>query len=106
MIDPIEGIRNLSKYTTVKTVLTSGGKGSIVDNISKIREMVKNSGHISIMAGGGLNFENAVRVIRGTGAKAFHFGTIVRDNCLPSGEINVESLKRIIKIVRKGSDNL
>ncbi|MCR4430370.1 MAG: copper homeostasis protein CutC [Tepidanaerobacteraceae bacterium] len=106
LTDPIEGIRILSGYPGIKTVLTSGGKGSIADNITIIREMMKNSGHISIMAGGGLNFENAARVIGGTGAKAFHFGTIVRDNRLPSGEIDVESLKRIIKIVRQGGDNL
>ncbi|ADL07051.1 copper homeostasis protein CutC [Thermosediminibacter oceani] len=104
--DPINGIRILSRYTHIKTVLTSGGKGSIVENIPKIREMIKNSGHISVMVGGGLNFENIGRVVKETGVKVFHFGTAVRDNRSPFGEINEHSLKDIIKIVREEGDNL
>lgn len=104
--DPVEGARFLSKYPNIKTILTSGGKGNITDNIPTIREMVKNSGHITIMVGGGLNFENIDRIIRETEAGFFHFGTAVRENRSPSGEINVESLRYIINLVRKARNSL
>ncbi len=54
----IESVKKLSKYNEIKNILTSGGTGDIVKNISVIKEMIKNSRHINILLGGGLNFNN------------------------------------------------
>lgn len=97
--DVVYGAKVLSKYPQIKTILTSGGKGNILGNSSVIKEMIKNSGHINIMLGGGLGFENARQVIQETGALEYHFGTAVRYNKSVFGDIDERQLKELINIL-------
>lgn len=97
--DIVKGVKLLSKYPQIKTVLTSGGKGEIAGNIPIIKEMIENSAHIKIMAGGGLNFANVRRVIEETGAADYHFGTAVRHNKSYFDDIDEKKLKELIKLV-------
>ncbi|MFY9938693.1 MAG: copper homeostasis protein CutC [Silvibacterium sp.] len=54
-------------------VLTSGGKRRAVDGMQDISDAIRRTrGHISIMAGGGLNPENIRMVAEGTGAAEYH----------------------------------
>lgn len=99
LADIVEGVKILSQYSSIKTILTSGGKGDIVCNIHRIKQMMNHSGHITIMPGGGLTFENIEKVARATGARAFHFGTAVRQNSSPNGKIDKIKLTRMIKII-------
>lgn len=94
--DVVEGIKVLSKYPQIKTVLTSGGKGNIVGNIPVIKEMIKHSGHIDVMVGGGLNFDNIKQVIEETRASGYHFGTAVRYNKSIFGDVDNKRLKELI----------
>ncbi|MGC5326452.1 copper homeostasis protein CutC [Brevibacillus sp. SYSU BS000544] len=95
--DILYGVKVISKYPQIKTVLTSGGKGSITENSPIIKEMIKSSGHINVMLGGGLNFENAKQVIEETGASEYHFGTAVRYNKSVFGDIDKTRLKDLIE---------
>lgn len=99
LADLVNGVKVLSKYPQIKTVLTSGGKGSIAENTSIIKDMIKSSGHINVMLGGGLSFENVEQIIKETGALEYHFGTAVRFNKSVHGDIDKERLKELIKIV-------
>lgn len=102
---PVEGIKVLSKYKKIKTVLTSGGKGSIVRNIPIIQEMIKQSKHINVLIGGGLNFDNIEELVKNTNAPQCHFGTAIRDNNSPYGEINIEKLKILVDRVNELQKN-
>lgn len=97
--DPACGIKKLSKYKEIKTVLTSGGRGYIGNNISVIKEMIGNSGHINVMIGGGLNLENIKNIADLTGATEYHFGTAVRYNKSYFGDIDRKSLEKLVGIV-------
>lgn len=99
LADLVNGVKVLSKYPQIKTVLTSGGKGSIAENTSIIKDMIKSSDHINVMLGGGLSFENVEQIIKETGALEYHFGTAVRFNKSVHGDIDKERLKELIKIV-------
>lgn len=99
LADMVEGIKILSGFPQIKTVLTSGGKGSIMGNIPVIKEMIKNSGHINVMVGGGLNFENISQIIEETGASQYHFGTAVRYNKSFFGDIDKKKLKKLVQIM-------
>jgi len=104
LLSPDGGMNILTKYTGIKTVLTSGGKGKILENLSVLKKMTACSGHINVMVGGGLNFENIVQIIEETGAREYHFGTAVRDNKSISGSINEESIKKLIKVLKNPHD--
>lgn len=104
--DISEGIKLLSKYSQIKTVLSSGGKGNITDNIPIIKEMIKGSGHINVMVGGGLNFDNIKQIIKETGASEYHFGTAVRHNKSCFGDIEKSRLKELVQIVQKMGSEL
>lgn len=97
--DVIKSIKTLNKYEGITNVLTSAGKGNIAENIEKINEMKKYSGHINILLGGGLNFENIEKIKALTNNKDFHFGTAVRVDKNPFGEIDEEKLIKLVKII-------
>lgn len=59
----------------VKRILTSGGKPSSEEGIPLIRQLQQQFGEkIEIMAGGGINAGNIMKVIQYTGVKQVHFG--------------------------------
>ena len=98
--DIVGGIKLLSGYPQIKTVLTSGGKGIITENIPVIKEMIKNSGHVNIMVGGGLTLDNIKPIAEQTIAPQYHFGTAVRYDKLFSGEIDKLRLKELIQLIQ------
>lgn len=97
--DVIDSIKILSKYEYITNVLTSAGKGNIENNIEKIKEMKKNAGSINILLGGGLNFENIDRIKNLTNNKDFHFGTAIRVDKNPFGEIDEVKLRKLVEII-------
>lgn len=96
--DQVKGIDILAGYGQIKNVLTSGGKGNILNNTSIIKDMVEKAKHINVVVGGGLNFENIKEVMKVTKAPQYHFGTAVRDDKSTSGEINIDMLKVLVNI--------
>lgn len=98
--DPVEGIRILSQYNEIKTILTSGGKGQLMENLKRINEMSIHAGHLALMIGGGLTLENFSLVIKETKCQGFHFGRGVREaNSVDGGidESQVVKAHRILK---------
>lgn len=104
--NPVDGVSILSHYPKITTVLTSGGRGNILDNLPVINQMVKCSGHIKVMAGGGLNFDNIGRIVKQSGASEYHFGSAVREERSYSRSIDENNLKRLVKMVKEWSDNI
>ena len=98
--DVVKSIKVLSKYDVITNVLTSAGKGNIADNIEKIKEMRKNAGHINILLGGGLSFENIENIKASTNNNDFHFGTAVRVDKNPFGEIDEDKLRKLVNIIK------
>lgn len=97
--DIVTGINVLSQYPQIKTVLTSGGRGSITGNIPVIKKMMEKSGHINVMVGGGLNFENIRQIVAETGASEYHFGTVVRYHRSCFEGIDSEKLTELIELI-------
>lgn len=99
--DPVLGTQILSKYPQIKTVLTSGGIGKILDNAEIIRAMGEKSGHVDILIGGGLTIENIGDIIKKGITSEYHFGTAVRENNSCFGEIAKDKLTRLVQIIKK-----
>jgi len=96
----VEGVKILSGYPRIKTILTAGGKGNIDGNIPVIKEMIRNSGHINIMIGGGLNLDNAKQIVAETGASEYHFGTAIRYDRSYFGDIDRDRLKKLVQLLK------
>lgn len=98
--DQVEAVKLLAKYPQINNILTSGGKGDIIKNIDTIKRMLSNAGHINILVGGGLNFNNIEKIRMETKAKEYHFGTAVREDKSFNGDIDEERLKQLIGIIK------
>nr|WP_255688341.1 copper homeostasis protein CutC [Tepidanaerobacter sp. GT38] len=92
--DPVESVITLLKYPQIKRIVTAGGKGKVIDNLSVIKKMVEAAeDKIVIMLGGGLNKDNLRLAMERTGAREVHFGTGVRKNYHYTGVISEELMK-------------
>ncbi len=98
--DPVKSAELLSAYHQINCILTSGGKGSIVNNLEAIHNMMEKSKHIHILVGGGLSFANIKEVMKRSKATDYHFGTAVRENHFALGEIDVKRIRELVTIYR------
>lgn len=88
----------LVKYSSIKRILTAGGKHAVEKNTEVVKQMVDSgAGRIQIMLGGGLTAKNAAGLVRATGVQEVHFGTAVRRYHAVEGEVQVEKVQDIIK---------
>lgn len=100
-VDIIKSISILKKYPQIKRILTSGGVGKIEDNLYTINKMVSESNNeVIIMLGGGLTFDNVVHIINTTKVSEVHFGTAVRVDSNPFGDIDENELRSMVELVR------
>ncbi len=71
--DPFEALEQLKKLK-VSRILTSGQKRTAEEGIPLLKELIRKADNgITIMPGAGINVNNIVTLISGTGAKEFHF---------------------------------
>ena len=88
----------LNKYNKITNILTAGGINNISDNINDIKLMIEKS-KSNILLGGGLNFDNIQEIRELTKATDFHFGTAVRIDSSPFGEIDTNKLSKLVKLL-------
>lgn len=98
--DPLIGIEILKNYHEIKNVLTAGGKGDILTNAFIIKHMIEKSDHINVLVGGGLNFNNIKDILKTTKSRQYHFGTAVRYGKSPLGQIDVDKLRKLVKVTK------
>lgn len=80
IVNQEDAYRQLSNYSQIKRVLTSGGKPSALqatDRLKRLVEMSKHS-HVDILAGGGLEVNSLSAFVHETGVQEIHLGTAVR----------------------------
>ena len=94
----IESVNVLNNYDKITNILTAGGIKNISDNVNDIKLMIEKS-NANILLGGGLNFDNIKRIKEYTKATDFHFGTAVRVDKSPFGEIDVDKLSQLVKLL-------
>ncbi|WP_239615059.1 copper homeostasis protein CutC [Cohnella mopanensis] len=93
----------LSRYPTVRRVLTSGGKPSVLDAKPEIAELIKlcDGQPIEILAGSGLNVESLDEFIKVTKVKEVHMGTGVRVNGRALEPIDPNKLRAAAAIINQ-----
>jgi len=94
----LESVNILNKYNKITNILTAGGIKNISENTNNIKAMIENS-KPNILLGGGLNFDNILEIRELTKATDFHFGTAVRVDKSPFGEIDTKKLSQLVKVL-------
>ncbi|MCR8746379.1 copper homeostasis protein CutC [Romboutsia lituseburensis] len=97
--NPVESIKLLNSYSKITNVLTSGGKGDIINNLDTINKMINESKNIKVLLGGGLNFDNIEKVKESICCCDYHFGTAVRTDKDPFKKIDEKKLKKLVSIL-------
>ncbi|WNQ13276.1 copper homeostasis protein CutC [Paenibacillus aurantius] len=95
-----EALETLKGFSSVTTVLTSGGLPSALDAIPKLRklEALGRERNIAILAGSGLKMESLEAFIRSSGVRQVHFGTGVRQGGALDGNIDPMRIAAIKQI--------
>ncbi|WP_211227711.1 copper homeostasis protein CutC [Shimazuella kribbensis] len=104
LADPVEGVRKLTKYKEVTTILTSGGFGDWTERLQTIKEMNRVSKHISILVGSGLTKNNISDVHERIQLNQYHFGTSLREKQSPVHPIDVQAAREIMEILQGRGD--
>ncbi|MFC3419965.1 copper homeostasis protein CutC [Salinicoccus hispanicus] len=102
--DQSEALETLSQYPQIKTVLTSGGKGSATDNIEQLLRLTEKADGtgITIMPGGGLKVDNIDRIFQSLKPGSMHFGTGIRHNGSYDHPVSKEKILLIKELVSDG----
>lgn len=100
-IDIHKALKTLTNYPEITSVLTSGTRGNILNNLNTLKEMIKNKKHLNILIGGGLNFDNIKSIKEQTNNSDFHFGSCVRFNNSTEEAIDFEKLTKLINLLKK-----
>lgn len=95
----LNSVNILKNYNRITNILTSGGKGNIIDNLDIINDMINKSKNIKILIGGGLNFDNILKIKDISNGKDYHFGTAVRVDKSPFEKIDETKLKKLVNII-------
>lgn len=94
----LESVEKLNQYNKITNILTAGGIKNISENINDINYMIEKS-NSNILLGGGLNFDNIEKIRELTNATDFHFGSAVRVDNSPFGEIDTNKLSKLVKLL-------
>ncbi|MBP3962915.1 copper homeostasis protein CutC [Paenibacillus lignilyticus] len=101
-----EAYETLSRYPQIRTVLTSGGKPSVLAAVDPIKELVRQSRKGSgssgpeIMAGSGLTLASVSDFVKQTGVRAVHFGSGVRQNGRSQAPIDPARLAALLAVLK------
>ncbi|MGE6596372.1 copper homeostasis protein CutC [Bacillus proteolyticus] len=99
--NPVEVMKTLKGFHKVTHVLTSGGQGSIVDNIPVLTEMQNvSNGQIQLVVGSGVTKENVKQLLDETGISQAHVGTAVREGKSCFSEIDSNLVQELVQMIK------
>jgi len=97
LLRAVDELRNLG----VDRVLTSGGKGNILENAGTIGDLVRRSAGVTrIMAGGGLNFDNVTEVVKKSNVREVHTLSAVLEETSSGSVGKVVDPRKVGRMVR------
>ena len=79
--DPVAALQGLKTVEGVTHVLTSGGASSASAGVPVLREMIRKSGSIRVIAAGGVTDQNLTELHEQLGASEYHGKRIVGNLC-------------------------
>jgi len=95
--DLAEAFDVLLGFNAVKTVLTSGGKPSVLDAQAQIETLVRRAAdtHCTVLAGAGLTVDRVAAFASATQVRAVHFGSGVRVGGMGLAPVDENEVRRV-----------
>jgi copper homeostasis protein len=101
--DPFAAITTLKKYPQVDCILTSGGAADWPQKIELLAQCEAAAGpEISILVGGGVDFQAIELLQKSTGIRAFHMGRAVRVAAELNGVVEAVKVSRAARLMESG----
>lgn len=101
MDDLIGAVKILRNFEKITHILTSGGQGTIEENIPVLHEMQRVSkGDIQLIVGSGVTKENIKRLLNETGISEAHVGTAVREGKSCFAEVDQKSVQDLVVLTK------
>lgn len=99
--DLIGAVKILRNFEKITHILTSGGQGTIEENIPVLHEMQRVSkGDIQLIVGSGVTKENIKRLLNETGISEAHVGTAVREGKSCFAEVDQKSVQDLVVLTK------
>ncbi|PDY47229.1 copper homeostasis protein CutC [Bacillus pseudomycoides] len=99
--DLIGAVKTLRDFEKITHILTSGGQGTIEENIPVLHEMQRVSkGDIQLIVGSGVTKENIKRLLNETGISEAHVGTAVREGKSCFAEVDQKSVQDLVVLTK------
>lgn len=98
--DPLQAIAELKRHSQIDLILTSGGSDPWAEKTERYEawELAARP-EISILAGGGIDFD-AIRILRrSTSIRQFHAGTVVRTNESLDGVVKASRVRDLVNVI-------
>lgn len=98
--DQFEALQQLSQFTQITRILTSGGLGKAQEHLEHLQQLIckAQTMHLKILVGSGVTPDNAAQFLA-IGAQELHVGSGVRFNQSFHSPINIEAIRAIKKLM-------
>ena len=99
--DQLGAIDRLSTIARVDGILTSGGDGNAPERCARLEQFVERAGsRLSIIAGGGVDFETFELLVRQQTVRWIHVGRAAREGSDPEAPVSAASVGRLRDLAR------
>jgi copper homeostasis protein len=98
--DPLGAIETLAGVAPIDRILTSGGEGTVAMRCERLRACQERAGaRLTIIAGGGVDFEMLSAVVRMGSVREAHVGRAAREDQDPHGVVSAAAVARLREII-------
>lgn len=103
--DRLQALRDIKSLTQVDRILSSGGSGELKQRIKRLDTYARAAApEINIIAGGGVDSDAILLLMRTTSIREFHVGRAARSGFHVDGDVEAELVSRLVQVTREGCE--
>ena len=101
--DQLQALRDIKLLAQVDRILSSGGSGDLKQRIKRLDTYARAAApEIKIIAGGGVDSDAILMLMRTTSIREFHVGRAARSGFRVDGDVEAKLVSRLVQITREG----
>lgn len=101
--DRLQAMRDIKSLAQVDRILSSGGSGELKQRIKRLDADARAAApEIKIVAGGGVDSDAILLLMRTTSIREFHVGRAARSGFRVDGDVEAELVSRLVQVAREG----
>jgi len=101
--DQLQALRDIKSLVQVDRILSSGGSGELKHRIKRLDTYARAADpEIKIIAGGGVDGDAILLLMRTTSIREFHVGRAARSGFSIDGDVQAELVSRLVHVTQEG----